>query len=281
MNFFKVKQLLVVGPSGRYYIIDGDDGIRALQCLLCYEFRKINLFVVDATDLTIHTHNILQHLETYHVDVEIASDDELGLEDSNSHIDGPSDVEYDEEEREGFSNQRRRVVSDRLENLKELEKGMTFFDIVEARRIMNYYAMANGYGLKIKKTDPTRARYACRDGCPFRCSISKDKKSSTFRIQTLKPKHDCEPCYKNPRADAKTLAQYFKRKVQNNPKYTVKDMRMELEKNFNLNVTRSKVKRTKLMVLEKLEGSFKDDFNKLEAYGAELKQSNPGTDVAI
>lgn len=86
---------------------------------------------------------------------------------------------------------------------------------------------------------------------------------------------------KNPRADAATLAQYFKRKLQNNPKYKVKDMRGELHAYFKLNVTKSKLKRAKVLALEALEGRFKDEYDKIEAYGQELRQSNPGTDVVI
>ncbi|XP_059300213.1 uncharacterized protein LOC132052612 [Lycium ferocissimum] len=40
-------------------------------------------------------------------------------------------------------------------------------------------------------------------------------------------------------------------------------------------------KRANYMILEKLEGSFIDDYNKLEAYGQELRQSNPESDVVI
>ncbi|PHT42480.1 hypothetical protein CQW23_16505 [Capsicum baccatum] len=42
-----------------------------------------------------------------------------------------------------------------------------------------------------------------------------------------------------------------------------------------------KVKKVKRLVLEKLEGSYIDEFNKLEAYAKELGESNPGTDVII
>lgn len=35
--------------------------------------------------------------------------------------------------------------------IRELKKDMTFSDIVEGRRIMNYYAMANKYGLRTEK----------------------------------------------------------------------------------------------------------------------------------
>lgn len=95
------------------------------------------------------------------------------------------------------------------------------------------------------------------------------KGTSGFSIKILINEHTCSPCFKNSRADSKTLAQYFKSKLQENPKYTVKKMRGELSTDFDLNVTKSKLKRSKVMILEKLDGSFKDDFNKLEAYGTD------------
>ena len=58
-------------------------------------------------------------------------------------------------------------------------------------------------------------------------------------------------------------------------------MRQDFDDNFNLNVSYSKMKRVKRLVLEKLEGSYIDEFNKLEGYAQELKNSNPGTDVII
>nr|XP_009794539.1 PREDICTED: uncharacterized protein LOC104241300 [Nicotiana sylvestris] len=50
---------------------------------------------------------------------------------------------------------------------------------------------------------------------------------------------------------------------------------------FNINVSHSKYKRAKRMILEKMEGSFADEYNKLEAYANELRSSNPGTYVVI
>ncbi|OIT28596.1 hypothetical protein A4A49_58837, partial [Nicotiana attenuata] len=42
-------------------------------------------------------------------------------------------------------------------------------------------------------------------------------------------------------------------------------MKVDLEDRFSLNVSDSKLKRVKRMVLEKLEGSYLDEYNKLEA----------------
>ena len=59
------------------------------------------------------------------------------------------------------------------------------------------------------------------------------------------------------------------------------EMRKIVDDNFRLNISYSKMKRVKRLVLEKLDGSYVDDFNKLEGYAQELRDSNPGTDVII
>nr|XP_016458534.1 PREDICTED: uncharacterized protein LOC107782194 [Nicotiana tabacum] len=58
-------------------------------------------------------------------------------------------------------------------------------------------------------------------------------------------------------------------------------MRASLKAAFNVNVSESKCKRAKKIILEKLEDSFSDEYNKLVAYTNELKLSNPGSDVII
>ncbi|XP_019246323.1 PREDICTED: uncharacterized protein LOC109225975 [Nicotiana attenuata] len=120
---------------------------------------------------------------------------------------------------------------------------MSFGNLAEAKRIVGYYAIANGKGLKVKKSDTGRVRYICAVGCPFELLISQDNRDQGFKIKTLKTKHTCEPAYKNPRATPQALAHYFKNKVQNNPKY---------KRNW-----------------------------RLEAYAQELRDSNPGSDVVI
>ncbi|WMV32695.1 hypothetical protein MTR67_026080 [Solanum verrucosum] len=108
---------------------DGGDGV------LCYQGR----------------------LERYQVDFEVASDNDHALGDCDCEIDTPSDVEYDEERVQLFMKQRNNIVSDKLENYKELEKVMSFGTIEKARKTMNYYAIACKQRLKIEKTDPSRA----------------------------------------------------------------------------------------------------------------------------
>ncbi|XP_019257696.1 PREDICTED: uncharacterized protein LOC109235905 [Nicotiana attenuata] len=158
---------------------------------------------------------------------------------------------------------------------------MTFKDIEEARKIVNFYALANRRGLQVVKTDSTRASYKCATGCPFRCYISQDDNSHSYQMKTWKYVHTCDPCLKDSKADQNTLSHLFKKKVQYNPQYSLKQMKDDLEPGFELNGLMSKLKRAKNLTLKKLEGSFVDDYKKLEAYGQELIQSNPDTDVVI
>ena len=112
----------------------------------------------------------------------------------------------------------------------------------------------------------------CDIGCLFECLISEHRKDHLFKTKFLNTKHSCgENDFKNIITTQEALAHYIKKNLQRNPKYNVNDMRQDLDDNFNLNVSYSKMMRVKRLVLEKLEGSYIDEFNKLEGYAQELR----------
>ena len=74
LGFSQVKQLLVTGPSEKYYIVDGDDGIRAILSLLCEKFKVVNFFVVEEGEFTVVAQNITQYVKSCCVDVEVGTD---------------------------------------------------------------------------------------------------------------------------------------------------------------------------------------------------------------
>uniref|UniRef100_A0A0V0H7U4 Putative ovule protein n=1 Tax=Solanum chacoense TaxID=4108 RepID=A0A0V0H7U4_SOLCH len=105
---------------------------------------------------------------------------------------------------------------------------MSFKNLDEAKRIVSYPSIVRKRGLRVVKSDSTRLKYKCDIGCPFLCLISEVKKGQGFEIKTLETKHTCQEAFKNKRATQQALAHYFKNKVQNNPKYKVKDMRKDV-----------------------------------------------------
>ncbi|KAK4375410.1 hypothetical protein RND71_006087 [Anisodus tanguticus] len=201
-GFVKVKQLLVKGPSGKLYLVEGDEGIRTLH-------------------------------EPYYVECEYGTDAES--ESDNSLVDPGSDIDdYNFDELERIKMQKSMKVNDNLSHYKELHMSMTFKDLDETRKIVNLFALANKKSLIVDKSDTKRLRYKCIVGCPFAHLISLVGKDPGFKVKTLKIKHNCESAFVNLRATISTLAQYFKSKIQNNSKYKLKDMRQDLRDHFNL-----------------------------------------------
>ncbi|KAF3659192.1 hypothetical protein FXO38_12803 [Capsicum annuum] len=276
LDFKVVKQLLVTGPNGKYFLLKDDLSIRTLQSVLSSQFRVLQLFAVDEGEASVIAPNIFlfNQPSLNEEDIGIGTDAESEEEDKNEPV--PSD--YDSEELEFFRKEKHREVNDQLDIFLELEKSMCFKNLIEAKRVVSYYSIANKKGLQVDKSDTTRLRYVCDVGCLFECLISEDKKSQEFKIKTLNTNHTYLSAFKNRRATQDVLAQYFKKKIQNDPKYKVTDMRKYLNDMFKLNVSYSTMKRVKRLILDKLEGSYIDEFNKLEAYAQELGESNPDTE---
>nr|XP_009757837.1 PREDICTED: uncharacterized protein LOC104210595 [Nicotiana sylvestris]XP_016486230.1 PREDICTED: uncharacterized protein LOC107806574 [Nicotiana tabacum] len=226
----------------------------------------------------------VQHIESNIIELDVATD--CSLDDSEEHgcqssdSSDNSDIESDSLER--LHTQKERKISDKLTEYKELHNSMTFKNIPEARKFINMYSLANGYGLKQLKSFPQKLRYRCLyEDCPFVCHIFKDSKGPSVKFKTLKEEHKCNTAYDNHMVNAKTIAVYFKRGLQDNPKIKIKEMMASVKATFNINVSHSKCKRAKRIILEKMECSFAYEYNKVEAYASELRSSNPGTAVVI
>ncbi|XP_069146927.1 uncharacterized protein [Solanum lycopersicum] len=63
--------------------------------------------------------------------------------------------------------------------------------------------------------------------------------------------------------------------------YKVKQIKDDLRRVFELNVCEAKCKRDKKEILESLEGSFVESYNKLEGCTTQLRSCNPGSDIVI
>jgi len=74
LGYVGVQQLLVSVPSGKYYEIEGDEGIRTLLSFVNDKFDVINLFVVDDCELDVDVENITKMLETVVVIDDVSTD---------------------------------------------------------------------------------------------------------------------------------------------------------------------------------------------------------------
>ncbi|XP_019255207.1 PREDICTED: uncharacterized protein LOC109233799 [Nicotiana attenuata] len=270
---------IVCAKNRKLAVAGWDEGIRKIQALINDGFTNVQLFGVDLLDDTVNVPVFTQYTAAIDsVPVVVAFDCDSTEDDTDIES---VDSDYDSDALGLFERQKKCEVTGNLDRYKTLEKGMTFKYLAEAKEVIGYYAVSNKRGLKVDKSDKRRLRYKCQIGYPFKCLISKDGKDQGVKIKTWRDEHDCGEVFENRRATPVALAHYFKRKIQNNPKFKIKEMKVDLEDRFSLNVSDSKLKRVKRMVLEKLEGSYLDEYNKLEAYAQELRETNPGTDVVI
>jgi len=69
-----VQQLIVFVPSGKYYEIEGDEGIMTLLSFVNDKFDVINLFVVEDCELDVDVENITKMLETVIVIDDVSTD---------------------------------------------------------------------------------------------------------------------------------------------------------------------------------------------------------------
>ena len=99
------------------------------------------------------------------------------------------------------------------------------------------------------------------------------EKNPGLAIKTLMAEHRCFRHFSIPSASAKFLATHFKKKIYNNPAFKVKDMQDEAKELLKINVSLHKCKRAKRMIIQELYGSYKVQFEQLEAYAAALKKA--------
>ncbi|KAK4267929.1 hypothetical protein QN277_024647 [Acacia crassicarpa] len=158
---------------------------------------------------------------------------------------------------------------------------MTFLDRGELRRAIDKYAIEKGVNVKIVRSEKKMVIATCQEGYPFRLYAATESVSPGYMVKTLVHEHMCARVYKNQRASARWLTEYFKDKVQDNPQFSVTEMKKNVERELKLCVSRYKCKRAKRVIREVMERGFVDEFAKLEAYCNELKQSNSRSDVSV
>ncbi|KAF3622621.1 hypothetical protein FXO38_31167 [Capsicum annuum] len=173
--------------------------------------RALQLFAADEGEASFVAPNIflVNQPSLNEEEVGIETDAESEEEDNNE----PVLIDYDSEELEFFRKEKHREVNDQLDMFLELEKGMCFKNLKEAKRVVSFYSIANKKGLQVDKSDTTRLRYVCDVGYPFECLISEDKKNQGFKIKTLNTNHTCLSAFQNRRATQDVLAHYFKKKI--------------------------------------------------------------------
>nr|KAJ0220444.1 hypothetical protein LSAT_V11C200094290 [Lactuca sativa] len=129
----------------------------------------------------------------------------------------------------------------------------------------------------------TKSRIKCKDKtvssqkatCPWVVLISRSDEESDWMVKTLVHEHRCVQSRSIKACTSKFLATTILQQVEGNPTIPVKALRVELQKTYEVGMSRMKVFRAKQLAHKHVHGDYEKQYSLLRDY------CNPGTTVKI
>ncbi|GKV23661.1 hypothetical protein SLEP1_g33365 [Rubroshorea leprosula] len=150
------------------------------------------------------------------------------------------------------------------------------------KEAIKHYSVRKGCPLIHIKNEPKRQRFVCKAGlCSWEIYASFEKRDDNFKVKSYYPKHTCFRNPNNKMMTCEMVAEYFKSRIYATPFIKCKDMMTFAYNELRVNVNFKKCERAKRMVLKEREGSYKDEYAMINAFGMYLKEVNPGNSVFI
>ena len=167
--------------------------------------------------------------------------------------------------------------------LQEPQLGMRFESPTQLKDMLCNYAVSKGYQLTFEKNDKKRLLVLCSKGeCPFRLWASWMSDEYSFQIKSLKEDHNCARNYKlGSIVNYKWLGAHYTKEIIHRQKLTIRQLRVEVVKKFGIQVSLGQCRRAKQHALTIIEGTLTEHYARLWSYGAEIRRSNPGSNVRL
>lgn len=154
-------------------------------------------------------------------------DDDAAMEncESGNNSDISDDNDFDnfdaigryERNSEGFE-----YSMDADEKIK-LQKGHTFFTMYDFRKILQVFAIGNGFRLQRLKNEKVRVTYKCiAEGCTWRIQASPMWDKQSFQIKTYNPNYSCKRIFDNWKASSCLIAAQVLHLFRANPNIDIK-----------------------------------------------------------
>lgn len=154
-------------------------------------------------------------------------------------------------------------------------KGMKFSDAATLKEIITCIAVRNGYGIWYEKSSTQVVHARCEGKCEFRLFANWMSNENSFQIKSVTPKHSCFRVKEIKIVHSEWLAKYFRDEILKNPKWRVRDFVKEVKLRYNIEVSHTKCRVAKKIVLSEMYESLKNHYALLWDYSEELRRSNP------
>ncbi|GJU66133.1 mutator type transposase [Tanacetum coccineum] len=107
--------------------------------------------------------------------------------------------------------------------------------------------------------------------------VSKLPNEDTWEVRTLKDTHTCLQSRIVSKCTTTFLSKDVEETIKPNDKITLNTLKDQLQKKFEVGVSKQKVFRAKKMAYERVVGSYSQQYAQLRDYCMELKEKNPNT----
>ncbi|KAK8475945.1 hypothetical protein V6N13_124052 [Hibiscus sabdariffa] len=159
----------------------------------------------------------------------------------------------------------------------KLMKGLVFASKKHLTEAVLEYSRRNRYEVKFLNNDKRRVNVVCRAGCPWRLwgsPMSSNKQ--TWQIKTYEAEHRCLRVIKNRNLTAKSIAKKYLHKFIADPKYSSTLLKQDVDMEYMTDVSLTKCTRAREWALQTVFGNWRDQYEKIYEYLAELRHTNPG-----
>lgn len=160
--------------------------------------------------------------------------------------------------------------------------GMKFTGKKQFKKAMIKYALAERKVIKFVKDEGDRVRVKCQwPTCSWVCLLSTKSNTTSWQITTLNNDHTCPPRRDNSMVTSRRIAEKYEKMIRANPTWNLESMKATVQEEMFADVSISKLKRAKSIVMQKILDATKGQYQRLFDYQLELLRSNPGSTVIV
>ncbi|XP_022637898.1 uncharacterized protein LOC106763352 [Vigna radiata var. radiata] len=154
-------------------------------------------------------------------------------------------------------------------------------DFIDAIRS---YGVHNGRKLKLWKNDKRRVSMKCygsQGKCPWYAYCGYRSTQHTWQLRKIVDRHTYTREFKIGVVTSKWLSGRLEKSMKTNPDMKMTNLHNKFCKRYNIVVSRATTSRAKAMATTNIEGSYKQQYERLYDYAEELLRANPSSTVKI
>jgi hypothetical protein len=199
--------------------------------------------------------------------------------------DTEEELSYDEDSEDENAVKTRKTkhrVYDATSEVQGFHIGQAFTDSRQFKQALLNYGLKNFHHLKFIKDEHLRVRAKCSwPTCKWNIYGSITSKSNWLLVSRYYSIHTCVARRDNKLVTSTVIAEKYFREIKDNPGWRVEKMQEAVLEDMCAEVSESKCKRAKKLVIERIIDQTHGEYSRVFDYHLELERSNPGSTIAV